>query len=167
MRGDHVPRRLRTALRLGWLLVLLPTVAFALAGCGGGGSKSGSSETGTTMTHTTTTETTGTQATTTTATGDLANGKAVFAANGCGGCHTLAAASATGTIGPNLDDQLQQSARKASMSLAEFTRQSIVAPDAFVATGFSSGIMPTSFGDQLSKQDLADLVAFIVVSVQG
>ena len=31
------------------------------------------------------------------------NGKAVFASAGCGGCHTLKAAGATGTVGPNLD----------------------------------------------------------------
>ena len=37
--------------------------------------------------------------------GDLkAQGKEVFASAGCGGCHTLADAGATGTVGPNLDD---------------------------------------------------------------
>ncbi|HEX5559051.1 MAG TPA: cytochrome c [Gaiellales bacterium] len=30
-------------------------------------------------------------------------GKAVFASAGCAGCHTLKAAGATGTVGPNLD----------------------------------------------------------------
>jgi mono/diheme cytochrome c family protein len=36
-------------------------------------------------------------------------GSTVFATAGCSGCHTLKAAGATGTIGPNLD-QLQPSA---------------------------------------------------------
>jgi mono/diheme cytochrome c family protein len=31
------------------------------------------------------------------------NGEAIFKAAGCSGCHTLAAAGSTGTIGPNLD----------------------------------------------------------------
>jgi mono/diheme cytochrome c family protein len=31
------------------------------------------------------------------------DGKAVFASAGCGSCHTLKAAGATGNIGPNLD----------------------------------------------------------------
>jgi mono/diheme cytochrome c family protein len=31
------------------------------------------------------------------------NGKQVFASAGCGSCHTLKAAGATGTVGPNLD----------------------------------------------------------------
>ena len=36
--------------------------------------------------------------------GDAAAGEQVFASAGCGGCHTLSAAGATGTVGPNLDD---------------------------------------------------------------
>jgi cytochrome c553 len=35
--------------------------------------------------------------------GDPAAGKQVFASAGCTGCHTLKAAHATGTVGPNLD----------------------------------------------------------------
>jgi mono/diheme cytochrome c family protein len=31
------------------------------------------------------------------------DGKSVFASAGCGSCHTLKAAGATGTVGPNLD----------------------------------------------------------------
>ena len=31
-------------------------------------------------------------------------GEAVFAAAGCGGCHTLEAAGSSGSVGPNLDD---------------------------------------------------------------
>jgi len=31
------------------------------------------------------------------------NGEAIFKGSGCSGCHTLAAAGATGTVGPNLD----------------------------------------------------------------
>ena len=36
--------------------------------------------------------------------GGAVDGKAIFAEAGCGGCHTLEAAGATGTVGPNLDD---------------------------------------------------------------
>jgi mono/diheme cytochrome c family protein len=36
--------------------------------------------------------------------GDAAAGKAVFASAGCKSCHTLKAAGATGTVGPNLDE---------------------------------------------------------------
>ena len=36
--------------------------------------------------------------------GEAADGKAIFAEAGCGGCHTLAAAGVSGTVGPNLDE---------------------------------------------------------------
>jgi mono/diheme cytochrome c family protein len=35
---------------------------------------------------------------------NASDGKGVFTESGCAGCHTLAAAGASGTIGPNLDD---------------------------------------------------------------
>jgi mono/diheme cytochrome c family protein len=47
--------------------------------------------------------TTTTGATTTTTTAAAADGKAVFAKAGCGGCHTLKAAGSSGNVGPNLD----------------------------------------------------------------
>ena len=36
--------------------------------------------------------------------GEAPDGEAIFAEAGCGGCHALEAAGATGTVGPNLDD---------------------------------------------------------------
>jgi mono/diheme cytochrome c family protein len=36
--------------------------------------------------------------------GGSTDGKAIFASAGCSGCHTLAAAGSTGTVGPNLDE---------------------------------------------------------------
>jgi mono/diheme cytochrome c family protein len=35
--------------------------------------------------------------------GQISAGRQVFQTAGCGGCHTLAAAGSTGTVGPNLD----------------------------------------------------------------
>ena len=63
-------------------------------------------QTGTTTTATTPTGTTQTGTTPAPAgQGDAAAGMAVFTGSaGCSGCHTLADASATGNVGPNLDD---------------------------------------------------------------
>ena len=36
--------------------------------------------------------------------GGTVDGKAIFAEAGCGGCHTLNAAGASGNVGPNLDN---------------------------------------------------------------
>ncbi len=43
-------------------------------------------------------------ATTAEATDAGADGKSIFATAGCGGCHTLADAGASGNVGPNLDE---------------------------------------------------------------
>jgi hypothetical protein len=63
--------------------------------------------------------------------------------------------------GPNLDEGLERDADQAGKPLAEFVRESIVDPDAFIAPGFKAGVMPKTFGESLNEQQLADLVAFL------
>ncbi|HKC77051.1 MAG TPA: cytochrome c [Gaiellaceae bacterium] len=95
--------------------------------------------------------------------GNVAAGKTVFASNGCANCHTFQPAGSNGTIGPNLDTAPTQDAKAdGNMALAAFIHQSIVDPNAYIAKGFTKGLMPTNFGSQLSKTQLNDLVAFIV-----
>jgi cytochrome c551/c552 len=96
------------------------------------------------------------------ATGDAAAGKTVFASNGCGSCHTLSAAGATGTIGPDLDKAVAGDAQKDNMPLAAFIKQSITDPTAYTASGGPwSTPMPTTFGSSLSPAQIDDLVALI------
>jgi mono/diheme cytochrome c family protein len=93
--------------------------------------------------------------------GNADNGKTIFTGSGgCGGCHALAAAGTTGAVGPALDD-LKGDAAKAGEPLDAFIKSSIVDPGAFVAAGYSDGVMPTTFGSTLSASDIDDLVAFI------
>ena len=95
--------------------------------------------------------------------GNAAAGKAVFASNGCASCHTFKPATATGTVGPNLDTAPTSDAKADhNMALAAFVHESIVNPDAYIAKGYTKGIMPATFGKSLSKSDLNNLVAFIV-----
>lgn len=79
--------------------------------------------------------------------GAQANGKQVFASAGCGSCHTLKDAGATGTVGPNLD-QLKP-------------------PQATVAhqVEFGGAIMP-AFKGRLSPAEI-QAVATYVSSVAG
>jgi cytochrome c551/c552 len=98
------------------------------------------------------------------ATGNADNGKTIFTGSGtCGGCHALAAAGTTASVGPALDD-LAGDASKAGEALDAFIKSSIVDPGAFVADGYSDGVMPTTFGSSLSASDIDDLVAFISAS---
>jgi mono/diheme cytochrome c family protein len=87
-------------------------------------------------------------------------GAQVFANNGCGGCHTLAAASAGGTVGPNLDKALT------GQSTAMIT-QSIVDPNAKITKGYPSGVMPQNFNQVIPPDQLKQLVSFLVSSTGG
>jgi cytochrome c551/c552 len=97
--------------------------------------------------------------------GGAAAGKAAFASNGCGACHTLQAAKSTGTVGPDLD-KLSTYAQQAGKPLEQFVRESIVNPDAYVEKGYPANVMPKTFGS-LPKGQLDGLVAFIVASAKG
>ena len=81
-------------------------------------------------------------------------GKAVFDANGCGSCHTFSPAGSNGTVGPDLDNALKGKD-------AAFIHESIVDPNKEITSGYNAGIMPQTFGQQLSQKQLDDLVAFL------
>jgi cytochrome c oxidase subunit 2 len=90
-------------------------------------------------------------------------GAAVFKNNQCGSCHTLTAAGATGTIGPDLD-KLAAYAQEAGQPLDAFVRESIVNPEAYIQKGYPKNVMPATFGSALSKQQLDALVQYLVSS---
>jgi mono/diheme cytochrome c family protein len=81
-------------------------------------------------------------------------GRAVFAAQGCGTCHTFPPAGASGTIGPNLAETL-------AGKDAAYIRTSIVDPNAEIASGYNADVMPDTYEEQLSPEQLNDLVAFL------
>jgi mono/diheme cytochrome c family protein len=80
--------------------------------------------------------------------GDPAAGASIFQKAGCIGCHTLAAAHATGTVGPNLD----QAKPNYQLVTARVT--------------LGKGVMP-SFKGQLTTQQIADVAAYVVKSTGG
>ncbi len=81
-------------------------------------------------------------------------GAQVFANNGCGGCHTLAAANSGGTTGPDLDEVLP------GQKEAEI-EESIVDPEAKIAEGYPAGVMPQEFGTKIPPEELKELVKFL------
>jgi cytochrome c oxidase subunit II len=97
-----------------------------------------------------------------------AAGKAVFTGSaGCSGCHTLAAANATGTVGPNLDTRLKAdcalpaSQKVRGTTLEECIEAAITKPYAYLPSGYSSGIMPSNFAQRLSQAEIQALVNFL------
>ena len=95
--------------------------------------------------------------------GNVAAGKAVFASQGCGACHTFTPAGAKGTVGPDLDKLAQYAQAANQASLKDFVSTSITDPEAYVEKGYASGVMPTTYSS-LSAQQLSDLVAFLTAS---
>jgi mono/diheme cytochrome c family protein len=89
----------------------------------------------------------------------------VFRTNNCATCHTLTAAQATGTIGPDLD-KLVAYAAQAKQPLAAFVHESIVDPNAYIQPGYPKDLMPQNFGQTITKQQLDALVTFLVQSAQ-
>jgi len=81
-------------------------------------------------------------------TGDPAAGAKIFSSAGCTGCHTLAAAKSTGTVGPNLDQ-------------AKPTYRTVTA-----RVTLGKGNMP-AFTSSLSSQQIADVAAYVVTSTGG
>lgn len=96
----------------------------------------------------------------------LVRGQAVYNANGCGGCHTLEKVS-TGAVGPNLSQIGSTAATRVDgLSTEDYIRQSIINPNAYIVPECPTGaclenVMPQTFGDTLSEQQLNDLVAFL------
>jgi mono/diheme cytochrome c family protein len=80
--------------------------------------------------------------------GDAAAGADVFSSAGCGSCHVLADAGASGTVGPNLDD-VQPSAEAAYEQILH-----------------GGGGMPPYEG-QLEEQQIADVTAYVVQATSG
>ena len=78
----------------------------------------------------------------------LAKGKDVFANYGCGSCHSLAAAGATGHVGPAFDGD------------SNLTHDFVVDR---VTNGM--GVMP-AFGGQMSPAEIDDVATYIMQSAQ-
>src|SRR5207248_8372400 len=107
--------------------VLLAAAALGVAGCGTGGKAVSSA--------------------------DTQNGQKLFGPN-CGGCHTLAAAGARGTIGPNLDDAFAE-------DRAEKFKQSTIQNLVLDQIRLASAPMPRNIVTGSDAQDVAAYVASV------
>jgi len=86
-------------------------------------------------------------------------GFAVWREQGCGACHTLAAAGATGTIGPDLASALK------GVPPATIERD-IVAPGATAAAGYAAGAMPEDYAGRIDAGELDALVAYLAANAR-
>ncbi|HLF03258.1 MAG TPA: c-type cytochrome [Anaerolineales bacterium] len=100
--------------------------------------------------------------------GDAANGELLFNGKGpgnqypCSACHSLQ--EGVKVIGPSLFGIATTAAtRKEGYDAAKYLHESIVLPGDFIVEGFTSpSAMPATFADQMTKQDLADVLAYLL-----
>jgi cytochrome c len=95
--------------------------------------------------------------------GDVQAGQQVFdeiASPPCSSCHSIEAGVTL--VGPSLAHIATEAATQVpGESAEEYLRQSIEDPNAYIVPGFS-GIMPTTYGSQLSSKQINDLVAYMM-----
>lgn len=89
---------------------------------------------------------------------DGATGEVLFVEAGCADCHSLGAAGSAGAIGPNLDEVLVDRD-------VGFIERSITEPSGDIAEGFGDGIMPSTYGQELTTAEIESLAAYVHESV--
>ena len=92
-------------------------------------------------------------------TGD--SGAAAFSSAGCGGCHAFTPAGTDAQVGPGLDD-LAAAAEQAGQEPAAFVREAIVDPNKMLAEGYQPNVMPGTYGESLSTEEIDALVAYLI-----
>lgn len=123
-------------------------LVLSLAACGGGSAPSGGEEEAA-------------------AQGDAAAGEALYGQSligsqpGCITCHSLE--PGVTMVGPSLATiGAEAGSRVAGVSAEDYLQQSILEPNAFVVEGFAQGLMPATLADELTAQQVDDLVAFLL-----
>lgn len=98
--------------------------------------------------------------------GDPEAGKALFQqttireAPACSTCHSTEPGKVV--VGPSLAGIASRAVNRKPGMLAEaYLRESILEPDAYVVEGFSAGVMYQKFMDDLTKQEIEDLIAYL------
>jgi mono/diheme cytochrome c family protein len=98
------------------------------------------------------------------AAGDPDAGEQVFnggASPACNTCHSLEPGEVL--AGPSLANIGAEAGNRVDgMSAAAYLREAVVDPNAYLAEGFGSGIMPATYGGQLSEEEIENLVAYML-----
>ena len=96
--------------------------------------------------------------------GDAARGKELYQTGGASGvpCNTCHSLDGSPLVGPSLQGISTKAAdRMPGLSAEDYLKQSIDNPSAYMAEGFSDQ-MYKGYADSLSREELADLVAYLM-----
>jgi mono/diheme cytochrome c family protein len=121
--------------------ILLAVLALSVVGCGGGDDSGGGA--------------------------DAAAGEALFSSAiigtqaGCITCHSLTPDEVI--VGPSMAGISSRAGSAVSgQSAEEYIRESILTPDAHLVEGFPAGTMPQVWGDELSDEQLNQIIAYLM-----
>ncbi len=96
-------------------------------------------------------------------TGDPQNGQVLYnGALACSGCHMNAAvAPLTEGTWTRVNEVRLQEAQFAGYTGEMYLAESIIHPNDYISPGYGAGLMPANYGERLTYQDLADLIAYL------
>lgn len=127
------------------VLFTLVILAMVLTACGGGGGSSDGP--------------------------DAANGEKLYnqatlgskSAEGCAACHNMDASEGDETDAPfTAGTASRAESRVPGLSAEEYIREAIVNPDAYLVEGYEAGSMYQTWGDDISEEDIADIIAYLL-----
>lgn len=81
----------------------------------------------------------------------ISTGSNLATTNGCIGCHSVNGLDGTGPTWTGLAARVDE----------EYLRRAILEPNADIAEGYTEGVMPVTYADSLSAEDVDALVAYI------
>ncbi len=92
----------------------------------------------------------------------VARGERLAKNNGCLGCHSLDGSPLVGPTWKGMAGSTHELVDGSSVTVDEaYLIQAILEPNAAVVKGFPPGVMPATYADQFSEQQIADLVAYM------
>ena len=96
---------------------------------------------------------------------DAANGQALTVSNGCIACHSLE--KDVRVVGPSwYSVGASAGERVEGQSAGLYLYTSIVEPNAYINEGYIAGLMPQTYKDVLSNEQMADVIAYLL-TMQG
>ncbi len=102
----------------------------------------------------------------------VSSGKELFervtlgSAAGCKTCHSLE--PGTVIIGPSMAEVGDQAALRVSgLTAEEYLKQSIVDPNAYIVEGFPGSVMPNTYVNDITEEEIDKLVAYMLSITEG
>lgn len=94
--------------------------------------------------------------------GDPASGEQLVTVNGCIGCHNLDPANAV--VAPTWDNVANTAIIRnpGEEGPAAYLYQSIVAPNEYIVPGYNAGVMPQTYADTLTTEQIVDIVSYLL-----